>query len=733
MRTRAFFGLALILATAAFGGEAFTANPVERLVPANAVALVQATEVGKLREAFGQSALGEAIQGSQMLSYLRTVAGAAAEFGAVLVSGRPAEELRGCLGQHAALALLDFESVEDLRARVPIVALVEVADAKKLDEVLTGQLRLLSLLRSDLAVTSRQEAGTTVRELALPNGKSIAWCFRDGFLMAGTRGGLASLLGSLAADGPRIGGSAVYQAVRQATASAAGVAAYVDLRALVEKAGVARNQDAMQKLRGVGLATAQAAGLALDFDGRQVRERLYLHTGPQQTGLVRLLTTGEPVSATGAAFVPAGYTAVASLAIKDVGLWDRVRAMLIDIQGDAAGDFVDGVANHLQQRFGIHPKAGVLDTFTDEVFLAADLGKLSSFQGAGRQPRPQELPVLFGARLRDAAKLADTSDRLAANEQLWEQGIERSVAKHGGASIFTFKTPFNVDLRPSYAIADDLFLISLRPEPVAAALDARKAGKTFAAPGAAPAAPAHLLVRVDDAGLLGSLLGCIRGEPPEGAQPLLAEADRLLAGLHGYELALRREPLGVSLTARSDLGTAGTLLAAAVIMDQTHPIVARRVEKDFDQIAAALEAYRAKKGTYPETLNQLLPEFLPSLVNDRFAPARPYGYSRGQAGADGQFPDAWIITCVGPDKQPDIPIEQFDPPVWAERLRSQDPEVVAQLKRVLYRFHPEQYADERKNDDEGDLCRMGGKGLAGPPAPAPKPKATGGAEKPQGL
>jgi hypothetical protein len=175
------------------------------------------------------------------------------------------------------------------------------------------------------------------------------------------------------------------------------------------------------------------------------------------------------------------------------------------------------------------------------------------------------------------------------------------------------------------------------------------------------------------------------------------------------------------LEARSDLGTLGTFLVAAIIMDQSHRTVSARVEKDFAQIGAALEKYRAEHNQYPETLDQLVPAFLPSVGGDRFAPKRAYGYSRGRPDAAGARPDAWILTSVGPDKRPDLPLDQFDPPAWSARLRSQDPQELAQVKRVVYRFRPEIYDDERKNDDEGDLFEMGGRGLRAPAPPAPKP------------
>jgi len=382
----------------------------------------------------------------------------------------------------------------------------------------------------------------------------------------------------------------------------------------------------------------------------------------------------------------------------------------------------------VQQNLGIQIKEGFLDTLTDEIFIAADLTKLPEFAGAGRQPKPQEIPFVAGAKLRDAVSLTETIERIAANEKLWEMGVERKAKKHGDTDIFTFRVPFNSDLRPSYAIVDDVLLFSIRPEAVAAALDARKTKKSFATTPAATAVagPAHLRLQLNDGQLLTTLLGMIRKDVPEAAQRLVPELERILDGLHGYAAVVRREDQGISLVAQSDLGTTGTFLLAAVLLDQFNALVARRVNEDLGKIAAALEKYREKNGGYPETLDKLVPDFLPSVPRDRFEPKRGYSYSRGTPGLDGKLPDAWCLTSVGPDKKVDIPVEQFDPPVWHQRATAPQPDEVAGIKRVVYQFRKEQFKDEKKNDDEGDIIHMGGRGLTGKPttAPTPTPRPT---------
>ena len=729
MRKAAIAVLAAVAVGACgFAGEAPEPTGIEQLVPSSAVALVQVTSLPELRAAFEQSALAEAVQGSQMLRYLHTVAGAAADFAAVALSGRPADEARGLVGGQVGLVLLDFKSREDARQRVPVALLVEAADAARLERIVTEQFQLLALLRPELQPTVREQAGTAVHELALPKGGHLAYASRGKFLLVGSRDAVNTLL---AGQQESLAGHPTYQAVRAQLATTGGLTAYVDVRKLLERTGAAGNPMQMQKLRGAGLSEIQAAGLALDFHGRQVRERLYLHTGGPQTGILKLLTTGAPVDPTLNGFVPPDYTVVATLALKEAGLWARAQQLITDVQGEAAAGNLDAGANMVQQNFGIQIREGFFDTLTDELFIAVDLRKLPAFSGSGRQPKAQEIPFVAGAKVRDEVRLLETLERLAANERLFEMGVERKVTKHGGSDVFSFRIPFQSDLQPTYAVVDKVLLFGIRPESVTAAIEARRTKKRFAATpaAAAVAGPAHLRLQVNDGQLLTTLLAMVRSDAPEAAQRLLPELERVLGGLHGHAAVVRREAQGISLVAQSDLGTTGTFLVAAVLLDQFHAIVAKRVNGDFDQVAAALERHRAQHGAYPETLTQLVPGFLAAIPRDRFAPKRAYGYSRGTPGLDGKLPDAWCLTSVGPDEREDIPVEQFDPPVWQQRATAPGADELPGIKRVVYQFRKEQFKDEQKNDDEGDIIRMGGKGLAGKatapgtaPRPAPRPK-----------
>ncbi len=690
---------------------------LDGIVPGDAVAFVEVGDTRELLADFDASALGRAVRASRLLSYLRTVLGAGYGFLGTVVTGLPAQELDRALGNHLALALLDFKDPADLRARVPVVLLLEATEPAKLHDALVAQLQLLSLLGTDLEASEKKHGDLTVHELAGPRGPRLAFATVGNVLVAGTSGGVGALLSS--AGKPALADNPLYARIRKRLGGD-GLFAFLNVRALKDKSGVAANPLQLRALGALGLGASEAAALSIAFEGGRVRERLFVHTGTQPTGLVRMLTAGRPVEPTMLRFIPGTYTAVLAFSLRDVGLWDRFRTMLVQAAGPGAGDFLQTIVTRVEQQHGINIKSDVLDAFGDEVAVGIDLSRLESFFGAPREPTPEEVPVVFAARLAKPQVLSATLDKLAASQALWQQGVERKARKVGDQTLYSFSVPLNPDVRPSYVLSGDTLLASLRPEPLQAALAAPQ--KPFALKAAGPNQPVHAMVQFDDSAFLASVLRCIRGELPAGTARLLADLEPVIASLRGYQATLRREQGGVLIEARSDLGTLGTFALAAILFDQGNRVVARRVEGDFDRLAKALERYREQKGHYPETLDQLVPDFLPELPRDRFAPRRAYGYSRGQPGPEGKLPDAWLLTSVGPDKRPNIPVEQFDPPQWSRKLASNDPEDIQLLKRAIYRFQPDRYRDERKNDDEGDLYRMGGRGLKQTPPQQPRPE-----------
>ncbi len=722
----------LVTALGALGGEAAKATPLERVVPASAVAFVQAENLPALQKAFGQSALGKAVRQSRLLSYFEAVAGAAIDLGAVFATGLRPEEFRQALGGHVGLVLLDLPGRGQMAKNPPVLLLIEAADGPKLEGILKSQLELFTLLSNQPLVKQTQHAGTALYEVSPPNGRSFAYCFQGNVLILGIRATVTKLLDALAAGQPRLASDPTYRAVRQQLATpTGGLRGYVNVAAVMAKAGVAGRPQQRRILRILGVAELKGAGIAVDFVGSKVRDRIYLHTAAPSMGVLRFLTEGKPIAPTAAKFVPAHYTLLGSMAIQDVGIWDRLYRAIADAQGEAAANNMNAVANMVQQNLGVRVKEGFFDTFTDEMFFAIDLSKFGSFAGAGRPPAPQELPFIAGARLKNVPALLETANRIAANEALFERGIERVIKKHRGVDVATWTIPASPEIKPTYAIVDNTLLFSIRQEAVVQAIDAYKTNKNLAATLLANAPPAevfpaarHYRITLNDGQLLAMLLDLIRAEVPTELHRFLPELDRVVKGLSGYHAVLRREAQGYSLTAVSDLGSLGTVVLAAVCFDQLNRVVARRVEADFDKFAAALEEYHAKHKAYPETLEQLVPDFLPNVVRDRFEPKRAYGYSRGQPGPDGQFPGAWVIISVGPDKKPNIPVEQFDPAAWTQRLQSDDPAQINTLKALIYQFRKDQFPDERKNDDEGDLVRLGGKAARKPTpkAPPPRPK-----------
>jgi hypothetical protein len=702
--------LLVAVAVSVSAGQAQVPTTLERMVPANAVAFVQARDLPSLAAAFEKSAIADVVRASKVLSYFRNVLSAAGQFASVAATGLASEEFRACFGRQIGAVLLDFRDRQDIQQRVPAALLVEVADAEKLQGVISAQLEIFASLGAQIPITQRQHQGVLVHDITPPRApRGLSFAVHRGVLIVGSPAGVDGILDHCAANAPCVTAADTYLAVRERL-GADGILAYVNVRSLVEKSGIAANPAQMARARGLGIANVGGAGLSVDFAGRQVRERLYLQTEGAPTGILRLLTAGKPSVPDLLSYVPRDFTVAGTLALNDVGLWDRLRGLIVDTKGEAAASFLDTAAQKVHEAFAIQIKEGLFDTLTDQVTLAVDLRQIPDFFGSGVEPTPQQIPFLLGAKLRDVGLLEATITRVATNEKLWELGVTRQKRAHGDTEYSVFTIPGQLDLAPSYAVVDGVLLVALRPEIVTQAMDAHAREQGLAV---AQAAPAHLAVHASDSAILGILLKNIREDVPPQARRFLPDLDALIGRLSGFTAELTRDAGGVLLEARSDLGTTGTLALAAALGNQGHAVVARRVEGDFEKIAAALEAYRQQHGAYPETLDALVPACLPRLNGDRFAPKRPYGYRH--------LANAWILTSVGPNKTPDIPIDEFDPIGWAAAQKTQDPAQIARIKRVVYQFRKDEFNDEAKNDDEGDLVRMGGPGLTARPAP-PNPQ-----------
>jgi hypothetical protein len=702
--------LLVVLAAPGSAGQAEGPTALERMVPANAVAFVQVRDLPSLAAAFEKSAIADVVRASKVLNYFRTVLNAAGQFAAVAATGIDSEELRSCFGSQIGAVLLDFRDRQDIQQRIPVALLIEVADAEKLQGVISTQLEIFASLGAQIPITQRQHKDVLVHDLTPPRApRSLCFAVHRGALIVGSPAGVNGILDHCAANAPCVTAADTYLAVRERLGSD-GILAYVNVRSLVEKSGIAAHPGQMARARGLGIANVGGAGLSVGFAGRQVRERIYLQTEGAPTGILRLLTAGKPSVPELVSYVPKDFTVAGTLALNDVGLWDRLRGLIVDTKGEAAASFLDTAAQKMHEAFAIQIKEGFFDTLTGQATLAVDLRQIPDFFGSGVEPTPQQFPFLLAAKVGDPGLLEATITRVATNEKLWELGVTRQKRAHGDAEYFAFTIPGQIDLAPSYAVVDGVLLAALRPEIVTQAMDAR-AKKTGFAVG--QPAPAHLAVHASDSAILQILLKNVRDEMPPETKRFLPNLDALIGGLSGFTAELTRDAGGVLLEARSDLGTTGTLAIAAALGDQGHAVVARRVDGDFEKIAAALEAYREQHGAYPETLDALVPACLPRLNGDRFAPKRAYGYRH--------LANAWILTSVGPNKTPDIPIDEFDPIGWAAAQNTQDPAQIARIKRVVYQFRKDQFKDEAKNDDEGDLVRMGGPGLTARPAP-PNPQ-----------
>ena len=93
------------------------------------------------------------------------------------------------------------------------------------------------------------------------------------------------------------------------------------------------------------------------------------------------------------------------------------------------------------------------------------------------------------------------------------------------------------------------------------------------------------------------------------------------------------------------------------------------IQENMRYMGIALEAYYVDTNTYPDHLEQLVPEYLSHLPSDPFSaePNKPYQYQKNP-----KFGDSWIIYLDGPDGKTDIsPVQDYFDFVSTDNPRKQ--------------------------------------------------------------
>jgi len=614
----------------------------------------------------------------------------------------------------AVLARSDLLWSED----APIVIIAHVAgDAAAFEETVWGQLQpALCQLIPELSFRNGVHLDVALTEFSCGDDATGAWTLLDEMFVVGTSSGVRMLIEGQVDQKPTLAANADYASAKQALGVDTGVMAWVNVWSLFDAvSSPVRDDEQLQRiLEGAAVTDDRwiAWGLTLSQDG--VHETLLLPGDVPRVGLLGVLPEGSNASFGGSRFVPPDFTDFASIDLGPGGqVWDRALEAIRTTWGEEGlMKFQAAVRDGFETYAGISVRESLMAPMAGEVFFAFRVVPAGADE-------PPDGAALFGVELADPQTLRQAIERVLHTDAVWEHmGVDVIPYQYRETDVFVLDAPDWDTTSPAYAFVDGYVIFSKQFETLKAAIDAHATGESLAA--RADYVASLQRRRVGSCVRLFSQTGrnlavgidSLQQDFPPLLRPLARELGLALKDIGPTLCELRTEGNTVRVDTLSPLSTALQLATQQELSKAAERRRVRQTRQQMQEIAGALEAFRAEHGFYPAALDDLVPEYLGELPSDPFA-------GTGAAVAYGPGPETttpagglvhttgWILASPGPDGRRDVEVRHYAPRAWRELLGGDDVEAA---KQKVYQFKPEEYKDERHVRDEGDIVLTGPKG-----------------------
>jgi len=366
--------------------------------------------------------------------------------------------------------------------------------------------------------------------------------------------------------------------VSKALAVPKGVVAYLNLGRVVadHKPFLDANAEMARGLDAIGLTTAKWVAFASAFDGRGVRDRVYLFTGERKIGIVNLLGSLTPGATEAATVLPKECPLLVSLTFKDgPELWQAILKF-IEAIGDPQGlARVDEGRHNVLLQFGINFDEEVIGSLGGEVFLAANPDFVAEFAAKRKLPTNEDFAFIIGCRVAKAEALKATVHKFIASQPIMGQGVERKADAYQGVEVNVLTIP-GKESKPAYAFVGDYLLIAKSEAIIRQCIDAKAKGEGLAASPrfrnvAEKVPPKHSLFVYADIESL--FVAAAKGEKP-GAEGEPGRVFEQLAGqLRGAAATIASEKEGVLVEAYTRPGILPLVGAVVVWLPRPGPPV----------------------------------------------------------------------------------------------------------------------------------------------------------------
>jgi len=550
MRTPVRVALALVLGIAA----AAPAADLAAVVPDNAVFYAEISDPTGIWADFEQAGLRDIVRAVPQAELGLRLVGAFAQQQALQRFGVRWNEF---MTTHAKRVGVVLREVGGPGEPQPVV-LLDAADTRPQLEGLLENTVEATLKANQPGVVFADDLHQDVPlRVIKADGKTVAYAFVDQTLALGEPEAIKGLLD--ARPRKRLAADPAFAQVRKRLAVAKGLVAFLNLGKLLadNKPQIDGNPEMAKGLDLLGISAARWIAFSSAFDGRGVRDRVFLYTGERKIGLARVLGALAPGTSQAAAMLPAACPAVLSLSFKDgPQLWGSILSFLQEggeVEGLARLD--DGKQQILLQ-FGINFDEDLIGTLGGEMFIAASPEVLPLYFAQHRAPKQGDMPVILGFRVAKPEALKVTIHRVMTAQPIMGQGVRRDQEVYKGTEIHTLVAP-NAPLQPAYAFIGDTLVVAKTVELVRQCVDAKAGGEGLATVPrysvVARNVPAkhNALLYIDLQSIATAFL--TQGRPAPEGQPMPIEA-QVAGQLRGMCATLTAEADGVMLESFSRTG-----------------------------------------------------------------------------------------------------------------------------------------------------------------------------------
>ncbi len=707
--------------------EAPAASPIESVVPADSLVFVQVKNLTGISDGFAKTAVSQTIDQLELLSAGREFLRSGLRFLVAYVTETPYDQVWKMLDKGFAVVLINPKD-QFTSPGVAIVADVS-GDRSGFETMLNGKVlpRLKALPRGG-ALETADAHGITIHKFGAQGKDPLCLAMIGDTFVVGAEPAVKALAGVSKGQAPSIASLAAYQSARQSAPVDAGAFVYLNLAAVyaMQEEEWQAEPDQKIKLDAVGLTGIQNIAVGLAFEGAGVREKIFLATGKEKTGLLKHFAEQPAKAPTSVALVPQGFSVYAAAqGGEGEKLYQALKELVRQIQGEEGLQKLQATEMAFQQNAQVDVEQDIFGSMGSEAFVAADLRKVIEAAGT-RNPQFSDLQFIVGAETKDIPKLEGSLAQIFLSPFFVNQGIAVNKVQYKNADLSVLADPRRPELSITYAFLDRFILLANSTETMKRVVDAREAkqslatSESFTQVSKAMAPESNLIAYLDTKSVLPAVMALVAQKAPMGFRPFLPALQALADRMTGMGIQLSNAPDGVKGEALSPVGVPFWIVSLGSLGNLAKPPVQRKIgqtNRAFGRTEWAIRRFRDENGRYPTTLAELVPQYLKKVPADPFSPNRAdLGYvllagAGAPAAPAGERPSpqtaAFLLISIGPDGKQDMNPQDQSIPAMVKKAESQDPADVAWFKSKVYQFRKEVYPDKRALNDTGDIVRPG--------------------------